>query len=318
MNNEISTESMKVIIENSVDGIIIVDPEGTVLFMNPSSEAILNRKAEDLLGCMVGIPISTEESVEIAINRPDCGGTVAEARLAEIRWNDKKALLISLRDITELKQAEEKIKESYQENVILLQEIHHRTKNNMQIIATLLEAQLVEKNRMDIDTLLKQNIGIVYSMATIHDDLILSGRLSDIDFNSYLMQLTQKLARIYSVDQSVVTYLIDCPELLLNIDIANPLAIILNELVSNALKYAFPDNRKGVISINMQVQKSGLAELTVADNGVGIPNNFEWKNGQTLGLRMIKNIVEKQLEGSIDLECQTGTKFVLKFDPGSG
>ena len=174
-------------------------------------------------------------------------------------------------EITNFKQAEEQIKASLKEKEILLQEIHHRVKNNMQIIASLLKLQLNSKEQKDVDSILKENMGRVYAMAAIHESLHQSERLSEIDFKAYLGKLSQMLSQTYSIDPGKVAFQIETPELKLSIDTANPLGLVLNELISNALKYAFPNNQTGTISIKSSIQNDNELELAVADDGAGMP-----------------------------------------------
>lgn len=212
-----------------------------------------------------------------------------------------------------LRVSEAALSSSLKEKETLLQEIHHRVKNNMQIIASLLSLQLNRTEKKDVDSILKENMGRVYAMAGIHESLYQSERLTDIDFRAYLQQLTQMLSQTYSTDSGKVAFQIDCPGLTLKIDKANPIGLVLNELISNSLKYAFPDQTKGTVTIKSRFQEGDIVELIIADDGVGLPDGFDWKTASTLGLRIVKDIVERQLDGSIVCESQNGTVFIIRI-----
>lgn len=236
---------------------------------------------------------------------------------AEIEFDEEGTPILAVgfsQDITNFKQAEEQIKASLQEKETLLQEIHHRVKNNMQIIASLLRLQLNNKDKKDVDSILKENMGRVYAMAAIHESLHQSERLSEIDFKAYLQKLAQMLSQTYSVDPSKVSFQIDTPELKLAIDKANPLGLVLNELISNSLKYAFSDDPKGSINIKSRLLDGNSIEIIVADDGAGMPDGFDWRKGDSLGLKLVQNLVENQLSGSIDLDNTNGTKFTIRFN----
>ncbi|MBT4640413.1 MAG: PAS domain S-box protein [Deltaproteobacteria bacterium] len=237
--------------------------------------------------------------------------------LMNIEIDGKRAVVWIAFDITDRKFADNQIKASLKEKETLLQEIHHRVKNNMQIIASLLKLQLNGDKKRDVDNILKENIGRVYSMAQIHENLHRSDKLSEIDFKPYVQKLTQMLSQTYSADPRKVNFQVDTPELKLNIDKANPVGLVLNELISNSLKYAFPDGQQGTISIKSRMIDGGVIELIITDDGVGIPEGIDWESIDTLGLNLVQNLVRNQLNGSIDHDTTNGTKFIIKFNSES-
>ncbi len=216
-------------------------------------------------------------------------------------------------DITKRKEAQQQIKSELKEKEILLQEVHHRVKNNMQIIASLFKLQLNHESKQDVDKILKENMGRVYAMASIHESLYQSERLSEISFDSYLRKLSLMLLNTFSKAPEAIKFQIETPGLSLGIDKANPLALVLNELISNSIKYAFPEQQKGTISIISSI-KNDLVELLIEDNGIGMPDSFDWENPNTLGLKLVKSIVEGQLEGSVSFTCTKGTQFRITFN----
>ncbi len=218
------------------------------------------------------------------------------------------------RDITDQKKTEKQIKASLEEKETLLHEIHHRVKNNMQIIASLLDMQLTRKNKQTIDTIVNECKGRVYAMAGIHESLHRSESLSEVDFMAYVIHLTGMLSQTYGMNPEKVRFDIKVPGLKLGIDKANPLGLVLNELISNSLKYAFPGDQAGVISIETKKHNENNIILTIADDGIGMPDVHKWKKTNTLGLRLVRDLVEKQINGSIDCESQNGTKYIINFN----
>lgn len=216
-------------------------------------------------------------------------------------------------DITEKKEIESRLKESLREKETLLQEIHHRVKNNMQIIASLLRLQVRQQDSREVQNILRDNIGRVYSMSAIHENLYRSDELSEIDFRSFVMQLAQNLLQTYSVQPDKVALEFESPDLKLNINKANPLGMVLNELISNALKYAFPGERRGTLSINTMLKENSNLEIAIADDGIGLPPDVDWDTSSTLGLQLIKDLVENQLDGTIQKENKNGARFVIQF-----
>ncbi len=221
------------------------------------------------------------------------------------------------RDVTERKQAEDKIKASLEEKEVLLSEIHHRVKNNFQLINSLLRLQSraikderMHKIFMDCENRIK-------SMALVHEMLYQEKDLSKVDFNRYIKMLTTSLYRTYKITSDKVKIKTDSREVELKIEDAITLGLIVNELVSNSMKHAFPGARKGEIRIILKkTGADGGYELTVTDNGVGIPSSIDFRKTESLGLRLVTNLVEKQLGGTIELERDKGTEFRIKFRIG--
>ncbi|MBU2645017.1 HAMP domain-containing protein [bacterium] len=220
-------------------------------------------------------------------------------------------------DTFEKRQVEEQIKASLKEKETLLREIHHRVKNNMQIIASLLRLQVNRQTDSGIKTILEENIGRVYAMSAIHESLHQSHRLSEIDLKSYITKLSQLLLQTISIDPSKVAFKIESPEFKLNIDKANPLGLVMNELISNSLKYAFPGGEKGEIHIRFRELMDNMVELIIMDNGIGMPTGFDWERAESLGLRLVRNLVENQLDGTIAMTSESGTRFTIHFNVAS-
>ncbi len=215
-------------------------------------------------------------------------------------------------EITKRKQAEEQIKVSLKEKEVLLKEIHHRVKNNLQIISSLIKLQAHNIDDKAVKATLFETQNRVHTMTTVHEMLYGSKSLSDIDLNRYLSKLSKNLHHSYSVNPDQVKLAIDCDEIVLDIEKASSLGLIVNELISNSLKYGFPDGRNGEINLNVKKQDSDF-ELTVKDNGIGFPKDFDLENTTTLGLKLVKILTENEFGGSIQLKQEQDTCFVIRI-----
>ncbi|MBU2646911.1 PAS domain S-box protein [bacterium] len=216
-------------------------------------------------------------------------------------------------DLTHLKQAEERIKASLKEKETLLLEIHHRVKNNMQVISSLLSLQADALNDDNIRKVLIDSQNRVKAMAAVHENLYKSKNLSSIILLPFLRELTNSILTSYRLDTEAVAVEIGSDEVAISIEQALPLGLIVNELVSNSLKHAFPNRHPGKTHINTNRLNDENIQLRFSDNGIGIPPSIDWRNTNSLGLKLVANLAENQLDGSIEMEIDAGTHFVLIF-----
>lgn len=223
-----------------------------------------------------------------------------------------KVLQAVVRDITERKRDEEQIKASLAEKEVLLKEIHHRVKNNLQVISSLLRLQSRYIQDGTVMEMLKESQNRVRSMALVHEQLYQSQDLSRIDFAEYIHNLASNLFQAYQVNAKGVKLNLKLAPAFLNIDTAVPCGLIINELVSNSLKYAFKDRNFGELTIKFERDDRDLFLLTVSDNGRGFPENLDYKNSGSLGLRLVCSLA-RQLRGNIELLPGTGTVFQISF-----
>ena len=214
-------------------------------------------------------------------------------------------------DITEKKVAEKSLKESLAEKEVLLKEVHHRVKNNMQVISSILNLQSAYVKDPGTLQILKESQNRIKSMAFIHESLYTNKDFSRINFSEYITNLVHNLFRTYDVFDDTIKLELNIDKIYLNLDLAIPCGLIMNELISNSLKYAFDIHRGGIIKIMLTLENE-FVKLEVGDNGVGIPESIDIENTQTLGLQLISSLVE-QLEGDIKLDRTNGTKFIIKF-----
>lgn len=240
--------------------------------------------------------------------------TISNTRL--IDYEGDRAILGIETDITERRQVEEKIKESLREKEILLKEIHHRVKNNMQIISSLLKLQSEYIKDKKALQMFKESQDRVKSMALIHEKLYQSEDLTRIDFKDYIKDLVYKLFRSYEADPGKITLKANIKEVSLGIDVAIPCGLIINELVSNSLNHAFPQGREGKIKVALRSVNKDEIELKVSDNGVGLPEDFDFRQTKSLGLHLVTILAEDQLKGRIELNKAGGTEFKITFKRG--
>ena len=216
----------------------------------------------------------------------------------------------AMEDVTERKRAEDGIRSSLKEKETLLKEIHHRVKNNLQVMSSLLNLQsqyLSDPVALDI---FRASIDRVRSMALIHDKLYRSENLSSISFPGYMRDLTRSLLNTYAIGRKVAVE-IDAEPLALTIETAVPVALIINELVSNSLKHAFPEERPGTVTVRFH-DDQGSFRLSVIDDGIGFPKGIDFANTQSLGMQLVVTLVD-QLDGEIQLERAGGTEFRISF-----
>ncbi|MBW2649129.1 MAG: transporter substrate-binding domain-containing protein [Deltaproteobacteria bacterium] len=217
-------------------------------------------------------------------------------------------------DITPLKQAEEKIKRSLREKEALLAEIHHRVKNNMQIISSMLSLQSKHIEDKKALATFQDSQGRIKSMALIHEKLYQASDLSSIDFGIYIRDLSENLFRLYGVTPGVIDLEIDAGDITFEIETSIPCGLIISELISNSLKYAFPDGRKGKISVTLRGnERDNGYVLTVSDDGIGIPEEMDTQNTDTLGMELV-DILTQQLDGTIKIDRTNGTTFKITFE----
>ncbi len=214
-------------------------------------------------------------------------------------------------DISELKDAENKIKASLKDKEVLLREIHHRVKNNMQIISSLLNLQIDYLNDEDAVDVLKESQNRVKSMAMIHEKLYLSTDLTKINFVDYIQSLISNLFYSYNVKEDHIKPILKIEDVNLNIETAIPCGLIITELISNCLKYAFPNQMKGKIIISLK-QVEDKFELIISDNGIGLPENININKIKTLGILLVKSLTE-QIDGKISIQRKNGTQFKITF-----
>lgn len=216
----------------------------------------------------------------------------------------------SFRDITSRKKMEKQIEESLQEKEMLLKEIHHRVKNNMQVVSSLLFMQERKTPDPNLKEILRESQNRIRSIALVHEKIYQSKDLNQIDYHDYLLKITRYLFDSYVVDTTRITLDLQAVQVSIPIDKAVPCSLIINELLSNSIKYAFPNNRKGIIRISFSL-KNGTYILGFQDNGIGILKGDDVQQ-TTLGLELVRGLI-RQLNGNINLKSTKGTTYTITF-----
>jgi len=221
--------------------------------------------------------------------------------------------LIAGSDVTEKKMIEEKLKTSINEKEALLRELYHRTKNNMQVINSLLQIYSLKADDEKIRRVFHEMVNRIQSMALVHQKLYQSKNLSNIDLSEYMTDLSNLLLASYSESMGRISIVFEMEKIPAQIDLAIPCGLLLNEIVTNSLKHAFPENRTGEIRIGLHKLDDNVIEMSVADNGVGVPPDFDFKNNMSMGMQSVYAICENQLHGEVSFESSGGVKCTLRF-----
>jgi two-component sensor histidine kinase len=220
--------------------------------------------------------------------------------------------LRAIRDTTERKQAERKLRASLEEKETLLREVHHRVKNNLAVISSMFYLESTYTKDHQTVLLLREAQDRVRSMAMVHENLYQSGNLTAVNFGEYAKTVLDSLLRTYLLESTGVTSRTRIDEILLSVELAIPCGLILNELVTNSLKHAFPERRRGELYIGLH-QENGRCVLRVADSGVGIPEDLDARKTHSVGLRLVRSLT-KQLEGEFSIRRMSpGTVAELCF-----
>jgi PAS domain S-box-containing protein len=326
-----SEQYYKTIFENTGTATVIIEEDNTISLINTEFEKLYGYNKEDIEGKMewhqfvVGkYHPMMEEYHKIRMKTPelvprnyefdivDSKGTLKNifATIAVIPGTGKS--LVSLQDITERNNTENQLKTSLNDKDMLLREIHHRVKNNLQIISSLLNLQsryITDEDALDV---FSESQNRVRSMAIIHEKLYNSESMSEIDFGEYISDLTESLFYNYRVNPSKVKLNENMEEIFFDVDTAIPCGLIVNELITNCLKHAFPGDTKGEICIEL-FRKDDKYVLNVKDDGVGFPENIDFKNTESLGLQLVINLVS-QIEGTVELDGTNGSSFNIIFN----
>lgn len=322
----------RTLVENMSEVILYVDNSDRILFANDNVTEMFGYDKTELAGQFAGELLVDGEYRNIMNDRiklrrhgfTDRFEVKMRKKSGESLWveissaplKDNSGNLIGsigiYSDISERKTYENTIESSLQQKDMLLKEIHHRVKNNLQIISSLIKLQSSHVKDKEIHSLFAESQNRIKTMALIHEKLYRSKDISVIEFYDYIKNLVDSLYASYGISPDRVKAKIEFRSIYLDIDTAIPCGLIINELVSNCLKYAFPNLMKGNIFIDLTEQNDIEYKMIIKDNGAGIPENIDFNNSASLGLKLVK-ILSEQLGGSVELIRENGTEFRILF-----
>lgn len=328
---------LQTVLDTNPNLIFVKDREGKITLANQAYADFWGTTIEDLLGKtdtdfnpnLVEVESFQHQGQEVSTPLVQMFIPEEAYRLptGEVRWFQtlKKPIVSAEKqicqflgvstDITQHKLAESQIQTSLREKEVLLQEIHHRVKNNLQVVSSLLDlqSQYIDEPRML--EIFRESQNRIKSMALIHEQLYQSKDCAKINLSNYIQELTSYLRRVYGMQAAQIKLELDIKEVALNINTAIPCGLIISELVSNAMKYAFPPEKGGIIKIFLDSESDNCLKLIIKDNGVGLPFHPDFKSIKSLGLQLVTILIQ-QMEGNLEINCSNGTEFKIHFPLG--
>ncbi len=322
----------RTLIENMSEVILYVDNYDRIIFANDNAIRMFGYGKDELIGQIAGEILVVDEYRDFIKDRiklrrhgfTDRFEVQMKTKTGESIWveissaplKDADGKIIGSigihSDITDRKKYENTIETSLKQKDMLLKEIHHRVKNNLQIISSLIKLQSAHVNDKEIHSLFAESQNRIKTMALIHEKLYRSTDISVIEFYDYIKNLVNSLYSSYGISIDRVRPVIEFRSIYLDIDTAIPCGLIINELISNCLKYAYPDLRKGEIFIDLKELNENDYLLLIKDDGIGIPESIDFGNTNSLGLKLVK-ILSEQLGGTVELIRNNGSEFRISF-----
>lgn len=327
-------EQYRIVTDALNDAVFTLDSHGRFTFGNAAGARLTGYPLEELLGRPFSALVTPEDlpilldrfyralsgeaispHVELELIRKDGSRIPTELSMANLILDGRIAGRVGVaRDITERRRAHAQFNTSLQEKEVLLREIHHRVKNNLQIISSLLSLQSRNIKDPYVIQMFQESQNRVRSMALIHENLYQSADMSHIDFSEYARDLVIQLFRSYGVNQKSIKLHIHAHNIFLDVNTAIPCGLILNELVSNSLKHAFPDGKEGEIYIDVRHDHEQKICMLIGDNGIGLPTGVEGIGTNTLGLKLVTALIN-QLSATLTVDHREGTQFCVTFAP---
>ncbi len=322
------------VVEAAPNAIVMINSSGRIEMVNAQAERVFGYPRAEMLGQPIEIlmperfrndhpelraaffsqprPRPMEAGRNLYAVRKDGSEFPVEIGLNPIETDNGTMVLSAIVDISGRKREAERIQAALKEKDVLLGEVHHRVKNNLQVVYSLLHlqsAQITDPAALD---LLRDSQNRIRSMAFIHQTLYSSKDFARVDFGVFIDTLLPALIESYAIDPGRIEVHVEVEPVRLPIDAAVPCGLVVNELISNAFKHAFPNDDRGEISIALTRRTNVEAVLSVSDTGVGLPDHVDPENTETLGLQLVRLLAE-QIDGSVSVQRSAPTSFSMRF-----
>jgi len=327
-------ERFRKVVESAPNAMVMINEAGRIAMVNAQAENLFEYPREEMLGNLVemlvperfrsahpdkrrmfyGEPQSRPMGAgrDLFGRRKNGSEFPVEIGLNPLETDEGLMVLSSIVDISDRKQKEEKIQAALKEKDLLLGEIHHRVKNNLQVIHSLLNLQSSMISDPAVKGMLMDSQNRIQSMALIHQTLYQSNDFASVDFSGFLDVLIPTLVTTYGFSDKKIDLKINAGQVNLPINSAIPCGLLINELITNAIKHAFPVQQQCEIEVSLSRLDNGMIELVIADNGVGIPATLDFNSGDTLGLRLV-TLLSQQLDGTLTINRHNPTRYSIVF-----
>lgn len=328
----LSEERFRTIFELAPAALYLNDLQGNFIDGNRAAEEITGYRKEELVGkSFLTLNLLSPDQARKAgdlllrnargestgpdvliLQRRDGREVIAEVTTHPVSFRGGVAVLGIARDVTEWRRNEQRLRLALEEREVMLREIHHLVKNNIQIVSSLLRLQSRYVADEKAREVLNESQSRIKSMALIHEKLYQAEDFSRVDFSDYISKMTVHLLAMFKIDPERIKLRIEARGVELDVNRAIPCGLIINELVTNALKYAFPGDRRGELFIRMRPAAGDRYELMIRDTGIGLPPGFDLKQNKTLGFQIVNDLV-RQLDGSMEVRTEGGTEIIIRF-----
>ncbi|EME70880.1 signal transduction histidine kinase [Paramagnetospirillum caucaseum] len=329
-----SEERFRRVVEAAPNAMVMINAAGVIEMVNAQAERMFGYSRQEMLGQSMEILVPERfrhahpglratftadpksrpmgEGRDLNARRKDGSEFPVEIGLNPMDTEDGPMVLSAIVDISDRKHKEEKIRAALREKEILLGEVHHRVKNNLQIVDSLLDLQLSKLDDPVVAGMLRDSQSRIRSMVLIHQTLYQSKDFARVDFAAFLDSLVPNLVASYGLDSNRISLTLQVKDIQLPLSTAIPCGLIVNELVTNVFKHAFPGGRRGEIRVVLANDGDDQVALSVSDDGIGLPPGLDVENATTLGLQLVCLLAE-QLGGHIEIERSGPTRFSLHF-----